>query len=183
VRERARDILSAAGAGEGGGFVAVAPGAAYGPAKQWGGANFAEVARLAGERGAATVVVGTAADSPAAAEIARLASGARVTDLAGRTDLLELAGVLSLASWFVGNDSGAAHLAAALGVPTGVVYLSTDPRRTGQRGERVTLLVADVDCRPCMRRRCPRGDYACRAAVRPSEAVGVISAGRGGAGP
>ncbi|MHC4251773.1 MAG: lipopolysaccharide heptosyltransferase II [Planctomycetota bacterium] len=176
VRARARALLEDAGLDVGSGthaarFVAMAPGAAYGPAKQWGEANFASVARhVAKGTGAATVVVGTRADSGAAAEIARLAGGqegARVVDLTGRTGLVELAGVISLASGFVGNDSGAAHLAAALGVPTVAVYLSTDPVRTGQRGPRVRLVAADLECRPCMRRWCPGGHYRCRDAVAP----------------
>jgi len=168
VLSRARALIEDAGLGEDEAFVAMAPGAAYGPAKQWGGANFAAVARLvAKDSGAATVVVGTKADSGAAAEIARGAEGARVVDLTGRTDLLELAGVISLGKGFVGNDSGAAHLASALGIPTVAVYLSTDPVRTGQRGARVRLVAADTECRPCMRRRCPQGHYRCREAVTP----------------
>ena len=168
VRYRAQAILAEAGLGEDEAFVAMAPGAAYGPAKQWGGENFAAVARLVSkDSGAATVVVGTRADSEAAAEIARSAEGARVVDLTGRTDLVELAGVISLGKGFVGNDSGAAHLAGALGVPTVAVYLSTDPVRTGQRGARVRLVAADTECRPCMRRRCPGGHYRCREAVTP----------------
>jgi len=155
VRSRARAILAEAGLGDDEAFVAMAPGAAYGPAKQWGAANFAAVARL------------TRADSKAAAEIARGAEGARVIDMTGRTDLLELAGVMSLGKGFVGNDSGAAHLAGALGVPTVAVYLSTDPVRTGQRGPRVRLVAVDTECRPCMRRRCPGGHYRCREAVTP----------------
>jgi len=173
VRSSARAILAEAGLGKDEAFVAMAPGAAYGPAKQWGAVNFAAVARLiakgvsARDSGAATVVVGTSADSEAAAEIARRADGARVVDMTGRTDLLELAGVISLGKGFVGNDSGAAHLAGALGVPTVAVYLSTDPVRTGQRGKSVRLVAADTECRPCMRRRCPQGHYRCREAVTP----------------
>ncbi len=184
VRARARAVLEGAGLVEGARFIAMAPGAAYGPAKQWGEANFAAVARLVAKpgrmkrSGAATVVVGTRADSPAAGEIARLAGeaeGARVVDLTGRTDLVELAGVIAAASGFVGNDSGAAHLAAALGVPTVAVYLSTDPVRTGQRGPRVRLVAADLECRPCMRRRCRAGHYRCREAVPPALVAAALA--------
>ncbi|MHC5055349.1 MAG: lipopolysaccharide heptosyltransferase II [Planctomycetota bacterium] len=176
VREGARAILEKAGVAEAARFVAMAPGAAYGPAKQWGEANFAAVARtVAKDSGAVTVVVGTPADSGAAAEIARLAEGARVVDLTGRTDLVELAGVLSLGVGFVGNDSGAAHLAAALGVATVAVYLSTDAVRTGQRGPSVRLVAADLECRPCMRRRCPGGHYRCRDALTPDLVAAALA--------
>jgi heptosyltransferase-2 len=184
ARARGRAVLEDAGLTEGTRFVAMAPGAAYGPAKQWGEANFAAVARLVAKpggmekSGAATVVVGTRADAAAAVEIARLAGkneGARVIDLTGRTDLVELAGVIAAASGFVGNDSGAAHLAAALGIPTVAVYLSTDPVRTGQRGPRVRLVAADLECRPCMRRRCPAGHYRCREAVPPALVAAALA--------
>ncbi len=158
-------------------FLVIAPGAAHGPAKQWGEANFADVARLAVERGLRPVVVGTGADRGAAREIARLAStgaGAQLLDLAGRTDLVDLAGVFALASGFVGNDSGAAHLASALGVPTVAIFLSGDPARTAPRGPRVKVIASPVDCRPCMRRECPRGDYRCRAAVGAGEVAEAL---------
>jgi heptosyltransferase-3 len=63
------------------------------------------------------------------------AAGLGESLLTGLT-LAELAGVLAAASAFVGNDSGVAHLAAALGVPTVAVYGPTDPAVWGVRGDR-----------------------------------------------
>jgi heptosyltransferase-2 len=181
AREAAAAALRGTGlATEGDGaerFVVLAPGAAYGPAKQWGEESFAEVARALARTGVRTLVAGTRADAPLAERIARLAPDAGVVDLTGRTDLVALAGVLGLSAGFVGNDSGAAHLAAALGVPTVAVFLSTDPTRTAQRGPRVAILTAGVDCAPCLARTCPDGSYRCRGAVEPGAVVERLRGG------
>ena len=54
---------------------------------------------------------------------------------------------------FVSNDSGAAHLARACGVPTVVVHGSTTAARTGPLGS-VAVEGPDLPCRPCYRKRC-----------------------------
>jgi heptosyltransferase-2 len=155
-------------------FLVVAPGAAYGPAKQYGAAGFALLARDSVAKGLRPVIIGARADAGAAGEVARRAAEMKPVDLAGKTDLRDLAGVFALASGFVGNDSGAAHLAAAFGIPTVVLFLSTNPVRTAPRGRRVRVLAAGVECRPCMRRTCPRGTYECRGSVTPKDIVRAL---------
>ena len=106
-----------------------------------------------------------------AAEVARvavLAAPARVLDLAGRTSLADVLGVVAEAELFVGNDSGLAHLSNAAGTPTTVVFGPTDPDATrpwdGPRpdGAPVRLQIARerVPCAPCRFKRCPL-DHAC----------------------
>jgi heptosyltransferase-2 len=157
-------------------FVVLTPGAAYGPAKQWGAAQYAALARLLAREGFRPVVDGTVSDRAEARSIAEGAPEAGVVDLTGRIALAELPGLLSLAAGFVGNDSGATHLAAALGTPTVAVFVSTDPTHSAQRGPRVAILSAAIACGPCGRRRCPRGDYACRRAVAAERVVRALSA-------
>jgi heptosyltransferase III len=55
-------------------------------------------------------------------------------------NLFELGCWLSTASVYVGNDSGISHLAAAVGVPTIAIFLSTDPMIWAPRGEHVVVL-------------------------------------------
>ena len=57
---------------------------------------------------------------------------------------------------FVSNDSGAAHVARACGVPTVVVYGSTRPEHTGPDGAR-SVVGPPRTCSPCYRQRCPFG--------------------------
>jgi ADP-heptose:LPS heptosyltransferase len=55
-------------------------------------------------------------------------------------DLYELACWLSRARVYIGNDSGIAHLAAAVGLPVVAIFLTSDPRIWAPRGPRVTVL-------------------------------------------
>jgi lipopolysaccharide heptosyltransferase I len=96
-----------------------------------------------------------------------------VVEVAGRrgvveappTSLRDLAALLSGAVLFVGGDTGPMHLAVALGVPTVSVFGPTSPERNGPYGESDLAVIAeiDLDCRPCWRRSCARGDHACLA--------------------
>jgi len=177
VAERAagRSRLQAAGIADGP-ILVLAPGAAYGPAKQWGPERFAAVgARAARARDLRLVIVGAAADLEAAGETARIAaaSGARVANLAGATTLSELAGVLAAASAVVANDSGVMHLAAALGRPTVGVFGSTSPVWTAQASPWVANLYAEYPCSPCFRRTCPIG-YGCLRSIEAEQGVTAL---------
>jgi heptosyltransferase-2 len=138
----------------------LAPGARYGPAKRWAPERFAEVGN-AWQRGS-VVLVGEAGDGTDVAPLLRVP----VLDLTGMTDLPTLAGVLARAAAVLSNDSGAAHVAAALRRPTIIVFGSTEPRWTAPRGDHVTVVRDPVRCSPCFRRACPYEDaYACMRIV------------------
>jgi heptosyltransferase II len=178
---RALALLDRAGVAAGSPLVGFAPGAAYGHAKRWPPRRVAEViARLSNERGVTSVLVGAAGDRDAAREIeSSLPGAARVVDLIGRTDLRLLAGVLARCDAFVSNDSGAMHLAAALGVPVAAIFGPTDDRVTAPPGGH-DVLVHDVFCRPCMLRDCPI-DHRCMKGI-PADAVFDVVAARLDAG-
>lgn len=75
-----------------------------------------------------------------------------------RLCLHELIGRLASAALVIGVDSGLTHLSAALGVPTVVIYGSTDSNLTGCRGRRVANLQAEFRCAPCLQRQCSYAD-------------------------
>jgi heptosyltransferase II len=162
---RAQAVLARFGVSGAGPVVGFAPGAAYGHAKRWPPVRVAEViARLSSRRGAVCVLVGAAGDRDAGREIeSSLPAGVRVVDLIGRTDLRLLAGVLARCDAFVSNDSGAMHLAAALGVPVAAIFGPTDDRVTAPPGGH-DVLVHQVFCRPCMLRDCPI-DHRCMKGI------------------
>jgi lipopolysaccharide heptosyltransferase II len=146
-------------------LVAFAPGAAYGGAKRWPPECFAGVAHGLADEGIGVVMVGGAADAETGRAIAR--AGAAALNLIGATDLPALAGVLAACRALITNDSGAMHLAAALGVPVTAIFGPTDERATGPRGAGAHAVVsAPVWCRPCLLRECPL-DHACMHAVTP----------------
>jgi heptosyltransferase-2 len=168
IADGAREILAAAGWTPGTKLLGLAPGAAYGGAKRWPPERFAAVAAdLARAHGLVPVLVGSEADRAVTcaieAELGKIGNaGSRlgVINLAGRTDVPQLAGVLSLCAAFVSNDSGAMHLAAAAGTPVVALFGPTDERVTAPVAPRVRVLTAEAWCRPCLLRECPL-DHRC----------------------
>ncbi len=67
--------------------------------------------------------------------------------------LLELASVIERARFFVGNDSGTSHMAAALGVPTVAIFGPTDPTIWSPRGKKVVVVWNGFECSPCSKER------------------------------
>lgn len=152
-------------------FVVFAPGAAYGRAKQWLPSRFAELADLLiNQRGWSVVMVGAAGDRAACEEIASKLPNTgtrinRLVDFSGKSDLPTLAGVLSQAHAVVSNDSGAMHLAGAVGTKVVAIFGPTNERRTSplrssDEAPLPVVLTHDVFCRPCMLRECPI-DHRC----------------------
>jgi len=176
----ARDVLSRHGWDGHRRLVALAPGAAYGSAKQWLPDYFATlVGDLVGQDGATCVLVGGPGDAATTAAVRAALPAAlqpHVIDAAGATTLHGLIGVLSLADGCVSNDSGAMHVAAALGVPVVALFGPTREHETAPlaRPERAArVLTHAVECRPCMLRECPI-DHRCMSRLLPAEVHGVV---------
>jgi heptosyltransferase-2 len=92
------------------------------------------------------------------------------------TTLPVLAAILSLSRTCVSNDSGAMHLAAAVGVPVVAIFGSTNERATrplARGGVRAEVLTHSVWCRPCMLRECPI-DHRCMTGIEPGQVLAAI---------
>ena len=169
TQQRAARLLEACTAP----IVGFAPGAAYGHAKRWPPERVAQVVtRLVRERGATCVLVGAGADREAGRAIeSSLPPDTRVVNLIGRTDLRLLIGVLARCAAFVSNDSGAMHLAAAVGVPVTAIFGPTNEKATAPLGRpgRNAVILEPVFCRPCMLRECPI-DHRCMKRI-PADTV------------
>jgi len=92
-------------------------------AKQWRGQSFAElISRLTAPDGilpgARVAIFGRDDERPMALPVIESVPEARLLDLVGRIDLLTVSACLERASFYIGNDSGLMHLAAASGIPT-----------------------------------------------------------------
>jgi heptosyltransferase-2 len=160
-------------------IVAFAPGAAFGPAKRWPPSRVGRVAAQLRAAAVTPVFVGTAADRDAideavAAFRAESHGGVPVIDLGGRTDLPTLAAVLARCQAVLSNDSGAMHVAAAVGVPVAAIFGPTDERATAPlphpSGRAVALLTGHAECRPCHLRECPI-DHRCMTSISVSQVV------------
>lgn len=131
--------------------VALAPGAAYGPAKRWDPQRFGDLARRLRERGTDVVVVGGESERALGREL----SDAGAVDLTGKTGLLDAVAVLSRCSVLVSNDSGALHLSRAAGTPVVGLFGSSSPEWTGPEPEEGTVIWLGLSCSPCFKRTCP----------------------------
>jgi heptosyltransferase-2 len=177
--EQARALLLAAGVRDPERVAVVVPGARW-PNKRWSPASFAAVAvALRETEGLEPVVVGDASDREVAQAVSALIPGG-APQLAGGTGLPELAALLQLARVVVANDSGPAHLAAAVGAPVVALFGPThEAFGFAPRGARVRVVSRALDCRPCTvhgGRRCPRGERACLDGIAPAQ---VLAATRG----
>jgi heptosyltransferase-2 len=186
--ERANALLALFGVADHELLIGVAPGAAYGQAKQWPPERMADVAaRLIRAHNRRVVIVGASHDrEPARAIESWMRAHTpdvvdRVINLAGRTSLGALVGVAARFSAFVSNDSGAMHLAAALGTPVVAIFGPTDERVTHPLGSHRVISVP-VFCRPCLLRDCPI-DHRCMKRVSADTVFAAVTAllGPGGA--
>jgi heptosyltransferase-2 len=184
--EGTKDLLLEIGLDPDEPFIVFAPGAAYGQAKQWLPDRFAQLAGLIiNERGWSVLMVGSRADRSACADIAsRLGSTGsrmnRLVDLSGKTDLPALAGLLARARAVVSNDSGAMHLAGAVGVKVVAIFGATNEQRTSplrasDSAPEPVVVTHDVFCRPCMLRECPI-DHRCMRGITAHRVFEVMGA-------
>ncbi len=177
TRTRAAAMAADLGIAPGATTVGFAPGAAYGHAKRWPPARVSEViVRLTRESGAACVLFGSTGDRSAGREIeSSLPSDVRAINAIGRTDLRLFAGLIAQCSAFVSNDSGAMHLAAALGIPLVAIFGPTDERVTAPLGGLAVpeVLTRPVFCRPCMLRDCPI-DHRCMKRITVDDVLAAV---------
>ena len=152
---------------------ALCPGASFGPAKRWPADRFAAVARSRLDGGHAVWLLGSVADAPATGEVARLAPG--VVDLAGRTSLLDVVDLLSLADAVVSNDSGLMHIACALDRKVVAVFGSTSAEFTPPLGSSATVIERELDCRPCFQRECPLEHLNCLRGIAPGRVIAALA--------
>ncbi len=99
--------------------------------KSWTSERWAACVRLLADAGVRPVLLGSPGEAGAAEVVERIAGDATGANLVGKTSLPELASVLAGCAVVVGPDSGATHLAVAVGVPVVGLYGVTDPARTG----------------------------------------------------
>lgn len=122
--------------------------------KEWGVEKWARVMDwLRRDFGIASVIVGAPAERKRANELAGACAGG-VINLAGRTSLEELAGVLHFSRLHIGVDSAAPHIAAAVGTPTVTLYGPSDWRYWKPQGDKHRVAFSNMECVPCHQKGC-----------------------------
>jgi heptosyltransferase-2 len=174
ARLHAAQVLLDAGSRPHARRIAIGGGASYGSAKCWPPERFAEWAnRFLANNDADVILFGTAAEAPVSnAIIANMRR--KPIDLTGRTVIADLPALLSQCHLFLGNDSGAMHVAAAVGLPVVAIFGPTDPFGTAPVTPRCTIVQQKPYCSPCFLRRCPT-DHRCMKQVTPDMVEAAVN--------
>jgi len=131
------------------------------PSRRWLPQRFATLAdHFARRYGARIILTGGPDEEETVAEVQRRMAGLAV-NLAGQTSLGGLAGVIAQLDLFISNDTGPAHLANAIDVPSVTIFGPEDPARWASLDpERHPIALHPVPCSPCGYNDCPI-DHRC----------------------
>lgn len=146
-------------------------GAEYGPAKRWPQQRFIETAiALRKATKCRWIIFGGKPERELAERIAR-EIGESTVNLAGKTNLRELAATLKLCDLALTNDTGPMHLAAAVGSRVVAIFGSTSPELTGPIfSPKARIVRQPAPCAPCFLRECPV-DLRCLTGISPESVV------------
>jgi heptosyltransferase-2 len=161
---RARAALHSLGVAEGRPLVALCPGSINSRAKRWPAERYAGLGdRLIEELGAEVLLIGSANEQDVSLAVAKQMRNEPAI-ATGSSSLAEATAILNLADLLVTNDTGPAHIAAALGRPTIVIFGPTNPLTTRPFSANSEIIRHPPDCAPCMLRDCPI-DHRCMTAI------------------
>jgi ADP-heptose:LPS heptosyltransferase len=149
-------------------YAVLHPGASS-PSRRWPVGSYAAVGDRLADEGLRVVLTGVEGERSVTAAV-RAAMTRPCTDLTGATGLGGLAALLRDSRVLVGNDTGSAHLAAAVRAASVTVFQPGDPRRWAHPGPRHRALVPDVACAPCPHLDCPI-DFRCSRATTPEQVL------------
>ncbi len=145
------------------------------PRKRWPLSRFIELGTLLKQEGRHPVFVLGPAEESLARELA--AAGVDRESLICPPGVGELADLLRSAGGFAGNDSGVAHLAALLDVPTVAVFGPSDPVRWSPLGRLARTLRPETSCQPCFESpETACQDPVCLTRTRPAEVLESLRA-------
>ena len=185
-RQWARNLLSSRLSSDNGPLIGINPGATYGSAKRWPPERFAHlIIKIINEINGRVVIFGGPSEIEIADEIIKEINklkiklkiekyGSRIMVMSGKTNLRELAALISECDAFITNDSGPMHMASALLVPIVAVFGSTDKTATGPFGAGHKIITKDLPCAPCMERECPEGHLECMTGISADEVFEAV---------
>jgi heptosyltransferase-2 len=166
-REAALNMLRKAGAQAGKPLAVLCPGSVNSRAKRWPLERCAELANLLDESGMNVVLIGSPAELDVSKEVSGRAKHQPIV-LTGKTTVAEAVAIISIGDVLITNDTGPAHIGAALGTPTLVIFGPTNPLTTYPLSPSAAIVRHPPDCAPCMLRDCPI-DHRCMTAIAPQE--------------
>jgi heptosyltransferase-2 len=167
-KAKAREFILSHGVKLDNPLVALCPGSTNSRAKRWPAERYSELAdRFIKAMSANVLLIGSPDELDVSLEVEKRMRQ-RPFMLTGKTDLAQAAAILSLADILITNDTGPAHIAAALNRPTLVIFGPTDPRTTRPFPAVAEIMRRPPDCAPCMLRDCPI-DHRCMTTITADE--------------
>ena len=166
-KSEASGVLRSHGVSEEKSVVAICPGSINSRAKRWPAEAYAALADRLIEDRRNVVLIGSKDEIDVTNEVAQRMRHRPVV-LTGKTTLDQITAVLGLVDLVVTNDTGPAHIAAALGCPTIVIFGPTNPLTTRPFSPKAEIIRHPPDCAPCMLRDCPI-DHRCMTAITVDE--------------
>jgi heptosyltransferase-2 len=153
--QRGIDLLASRGLEPGAPYAVIAF-QSVAESRRWGIVKYTELAkRLKKFHNMRIVLIGGTVDQRVGDTIVQDASIGAI-NLSGKTSLRESSAILAGASLFVGNDSGPAHLAAAVGTPLVVLSGADDPQETSPISKRKRMVrMSEFECISCVKNKCP----------------------------
>jgi lipopolysaccharide heptosyltransferase II len=150
-------------------WAVIHPGASA-PSRRYPAESFAAAARsLCLNHACQLVFTGSAHERPLIESVIA-AAGVPALCLAGKTNLHELAALLSEAPLLISNNTGPVHLAAAVGTPVVDLYALTNMQHAPWQVPH-ELLFHDVPCKNCYKSICPEEHHNCLRLVPPEAVV------------
>jgi len=135
------------------GFVTINPFSRW-SYKEWGIEKWRQIISFIWrEYGMPILIMGSKEERLRASDL-MFADSSSAYNLAGKTTLQEMAGVLQQSSLHIGVDSAAPHIAAAVGTPTLTIYGPSDWRDWAPPGKKNQVVLPDMDCVPCRKKGC-----------------------------
>ena len=166
-RNEAENLLRSYGVREGEPVVVLCPGSINSRAKRWPAEAYATLADRLIESKRQVVLIGSPNELDVSNEVTSHMQQRPIV-LTGKTSLDQITALLSVIDLIVTNDTGPAHVAAALGRPTLVIFGPTNPLTTRPFAPEAEILRHPPDCAPCMLRDCPI-DHRCMTAITVDE--------------
>ncbi len=153
-------------------FVAMSP-ASKSLIKRWKKDGFARLGdRLARELGISVVMVGGKEDIPLISEIIE-GMESNPINLAGLTNIPQLAYLLERASLLITNDSAPMHVGCASGTDVLAIFGPTDPRKYGPRGKNDKVVRRELQCSPCEAAQC-KSKHECMRMISVDDVYNVV---------
>ena len=166
-KRKARRFVHEEGERFGAPLVLLCPGSINSRAKRWPTDRYAALADRFIESGANVALIG----SPAELDVSRQVCERAVHQpmlLTGKTTVADATAIISIADVLITNDTGPAHIGAALNTPTVVIFGPTNPLTTYPFSPNAAIIRHPPECAPCMLRDCPI-DHRCMTAITVDE--------------